>query len=95
MIFNNKILHDKLSYNIKIKLRKTRSSTIHYMFMVYQNEQMKKKISFIKLIKLKIVKFTSTLDEKTLGGMTKGLEMMTPLKYSGFSRAANKAAAPP
>lgn len=56
---------------------------------------MKKKISFIKLIKLKIVKFTSTLDEKTLGGMTKGLEMMTPLKYSGFSRAANKAAAPP
>lgn len=54
-----------------------------------------KKKSFIKLIKLKIVTFTSTLDEKTFGGMTKGLEMMTPLKYSGFFRVANKAAAPP
>lgn len=90
MIFNNKILHDKLSYNFKTKL-------IYYTLYVYGllkwvNE---KKISFIKLIKLKIVKFTSTLDEKTLGGMTNGLEMMTPLKYSGFSRAANKAAAPP
>lgn len=53
------------------------------------------KKSFIKLIKLKIVTFTSTLDEKTFGGMTKGLEMMTPLKYSGFFRVANKAAAPP
>lgn len=51
---------------------------------------MKKKISFIKLIKLKIVKFIFILDEKILGGMIKGFEMMMFLKYFGFFRVVNK-----
>lgn len=49
-----------------------------------------KKKSFIKLIKLKIVKFIFILDEKILGGMINGFEMMMFLKYFGFFRVVNK-----
>lgn len=58
-----------------------------YGLLKWVNE---KKISFIKLIKLKIVKFIFILDEKILGGMIKGFEMMMFLKYFGFFRVVNK-----